>query len=102
MSKRPSITAKLTAFSDDELLEEILRRKNKSEHEDPERQWCDDCHNFRHYGFIEAMPDNYNPCSKGHKMSFHCPDSPSDEFGYYRRVCLDREDATPTEGRADG
>lgn len=80
----------LKQFSTDELLAEIVRRRNSEAVSRP-KAWCEDCAHF-----VPSMDincgDDYNPCSKGHVMQFHSPeDVHFDEYGFYRTVCQDRE-----------
>lgn len=93
----------LRSFSDDDLIEELARRRNDRSKRKPER-WCQDCARFVPWGIDNKMPmpENYNPCSKGHAMKFHTPESLDDEFGYFVHICADREDApgVPKEGGA--
>lgn len=73
------------------MLEEILRRRNKSEREAPDKQWCDHCNNFRGWrGKPDMIPDDYNPCTKGHEMNFLAPVDYDDPWGFWRRLCPDR------------
>lgn len=82
-------------FSTDELLAEIVRRRNARVSRRPIVK-CDGC---KHFQTSETRydDDTYNPCQKGHEMSFRFPeadDGPADcndDWGYYRRVCPDRE-----------
>ena len=81
----------LDMFDNDELIEELARRRNEREINKPER-WCDDCKHFKTWGKQGDPPDHYNPCAKGHKMIFAVPENCYDEFGFYRRVCADRQE----------
>lgn len=81
----------LGRFSVDQLLEELSRRRQESAERRPIIH-CDTCANF----ITKAdADDNYNPCSKGHKMSFRMPDGLTfpnpEEWGYYKAVCIHRE-----------
>jgi len=91
----------LAKFSTDDLLAEIVRRRNKSQSEKPIEHHCDECANFLPWTGDGDCPDDYNPCSKRHKMSFKYPDEltwPNPEmWGFYRRVCADRQSITPTK-----
>ena len=87
----------LAKFGTDELLEEIVRRRNARIARRPIIK-CDEC---RHFVFEPLnAPDDYNPCAKQHVMSFRTPeadDGPSDQnddWGHYLRVCPDREGPT--------
>jgi len=83
----------LSQFSENELLEELARRKNEREKE-PQITYCDDCRNFIPWrDRFDLMPDDYNPCRQGHKMKFKMPAYGEDphEFGFYRNVCADRD-----------
>lgn len=78
----------LDGFSDEQLLEELVRRSSRRERAMPE-SWCDNCKNF-----VPTYDENANPCSKGHKMSFFVPQSYDlKDYGFYRRVCVDRDEA---------
>lgn len=84
----------LKQFSDGELLEELVRRKNVRKTNMP-KHWCDDCAHFKAFGLgpIDLMPDNYNPCQKNHKMQFMPPeDYDFINYGFYRSVCADRDE----------
>ena len=89
----------LRDYSDDDLLAELLRRRNAKESEEPIEHWCHDCIQFK--GNPRAT-DTYNPCQKKHVMNFHFPEeweSPEDN-GFYRRACPDfveRPPPPPTE-----
>lgn len=94
LERRERRTA-LLRFTDDELLEELARRRNAQELAAPKR-WCSDCAHFKTWdvlGNAGDPPDDFNPCTKGHVLMFRMPDSPADvDFGFYRRVCGDRSD----------
>jgi hypothetical protein len=77
----------LAAFSSDELLAEIVRRRNAKASRRPIVR-CDQC---QHFKTSETADDKYNPCSKKHVMSFRMPEHETDDdYGFYRRVCEDR------------
>lgn len=86
--------ASLADYSTDELLAEIVRRRNALERTQPPEHFCDDCANFIPN---ERASDSYNPCRLKHKMSFWMPDMDGDphqqDWGFYRRVCADRRPA---------
>lgn len=85
--------ASLEGFSTDELLAEIVRRRNELERTQQPEQFCDDCANFVP---SDSAGDSYNPCRLKHKLSYWAPDPdghPHQDYGFYRRVCADR---TPT------
>lgn len=81
------------AFSTDELLAEIVRRRNARVSRRPIVQ-CDRCSHFKPN---PEADDAYNPCSKGHEMSFRMPEADDgppeshDDWGHYRRICADRD-----------
>ncbi len=81
-------TELIRSLTDDELIEELARRRNVAKKENPIEHWCHDCSHFK---TKENCNDTYNPCSKGHRMSFRVPDWDYDDFGFYRRVCPDRD-----------
>lgn len=86
----PTSPNPLKAFSTDELLEEIVRRRNVRERR-PVESWCDECAHFK--TAPKGAADDYNPCQRGHRMAFWMPqehEGPAGVFGYYRRVCADR------------
>ena len=89
-----SIRQQLDAFTTDQLLEEVVRRRNQSESRKPVEAYCDACAHFRAYTGRGEAPDSWSCCSKGHKQSFRMPEdweSPhTEDFGFYRRVCADR------------
>jgi hypothetical protein len=80
-------------FSTDELLAEIIRRRNARATRGPIVQ-CDKCAHFVP-SETEYANDAYNPCAKKHEMSFRMPDPEAgpldDDWGFFRRVCADRE-----------
>lgn len=83
----------LAKFSTAVLLEEIARREQQRAERKPIKDWCEDCKHFKFWTKSSDPPDDYNPCSKGHKMSFRVPETMSDvdnDSGYYRRICTDR------------
>lgn len=86
MQRKPN---PLADFSTDQLLEELVRRRNVREQRRPVDSWCDDC---AHFVVKADAGDGYNPCVRGHRMSFwHLDDgNPHGEFGFYRRICADR------------
>lgn len=81
------------AFTTDELLAEIVRRRNARVSRRPIPK-CESCKNFVPKADGD---DSYNPCAKGHEMSFRMPDpddGPPDEngdWGFFLRVCPDRD-----------
>jgi len=85
---------KLRAFSTDQLIEELARRRNECGVRKP-REWCEDCAHFMPWSEgvtpDAVMPDDYNPCEKGHSMRFQAPEEIDDEYGHYRAVCVDRK-----------
>lgn len=86
----------LKGLSDEELLEELCRRQRVRTERD-ERLAFKPCEECKHYVFwIKGgdPPTDYNGCAKGHEMKFRMPtsgDPRSEEYGFYRRVCGDRE-----------
>lgn len=84
----PSVlSAALKQCSEDQLIEELMRRRNAREQADI-KDWCHDC---AHYATDPRADDTYNPCQRNHKMKFKVPDSEGDyDWGFYRRVCADR------------
>lgn len=83
----------LKGFSDDRLIEELVRRRNNARSVTPEH-WCDECRNYVVWSEAKRtgeMPDDFNPCGKGHTMQFIMPIEINDDHGYYRRVCADRD-----------
>ncbi len=93
--------SKLDQFTTDDLLAEIVRRRNDKAKSEAPRKWCDDCKNFKGWEKIGDAPDDYNPCLKHHSMSFRVPklyDDPySFSWGFFRRVCEDRNEMTEQE-----
>lgn len=86
----------LSKYSEDELIEELARRKNdrKLVHIKDVRYWCDDCANFVPYVKSNDVRLSYNPCKKKHRMEFSYPEKdgdPTEGYGFYRLVCADRE-----------
>lgn len=84
----------LAKFTTDELLAEIVRRRNARVSRRPIVQ-CDKCQHFK-TSETRYDDDTYNPCIKGHAMSFRQPEADygppdaNDDWGFYRRVCADR------------
>lgn len=79
----------------DWLIEELIRRRNAEPVAKP-KHWCHDCANFESWNAKQragTMPDDFNPCTKGHAMQFVVPQEVNDEHGFYRRVCQDRAEA---------
>lgn len=83
----------LAGYSDEELMDELSSRM----HERREREalrWCDRCAHFQSWDAPGRahlpMPEKFNPCTKGHKMSFQTPAEYDDEWGFYRTHCRDR------------
>lgn len=89
--------SKFTNITTDELLAEIVRRRNARISRRPIVN-CEECQLFKPCG--DGLSDKamaaYNPCTKGHKMNFRAPeadDGPSDsnpDWGFYRNCCADR------------
>lgn len=64
----------LKDYTDAELIEELARRVSNREKSKP-KKWREDCGNFKPCeGVGNEVPENYNPCVKGHKMSFAMPE----------------------------
>lgn len=85
----------LENYTDNELLEELVRRRNIAADEKP-KQWCEDCKNFVCWTEKNDPPDGYNPCSKKHEMKFFMPECPAVEAcGFYRTICSDRHSVQP-------
>ena len=84
----------LDCFTDDELLEEIVRRRNSNKSNRQPARWCEECLNFRTWSEKSQVPADYNPCSKKHQMDFHTPTAwQSPEcFGHHRTICTDRQE----------
>src|SRR5579883_866805 len=96
----PRLTKALAQFSDDELIEEFLRRRNReSAGYRDEIRWCDECAHFVGWSEADDPPKGYNPCSLGHEMQFKTPTDYGQTFGFYRRVCPDRLDIDETKER---
>lgn len=88
-------------YSTNELIEELARRANEQRVKKPPH-WCDECEHFlpwieRSPIPKEDCPDDYNPCSKGHQMSFMPPIEAYGEYGFFRLVCPDRTMAPDSE-----
>jgi quinolinate synthase len=90
-----TIKAKLSVFTEAELLEELVRRANNTEMVDI-KQWCEDCDHFKPWPakHIAHMSDDYNPCKKKHEMKLYVPQDHEgpDGGGFYRPVCPDRQE----------
>ncbi|MHB0927772.1 MAG: hypothetical protein ACYC3W_02455 [Candidatus Nanopelagicales bacterium] len=84
----------LREFSTSQLIEELARRSNKRGEQKP-RDWCENCTHF--IPWIEGktpeapMPDTHNPCEMQHTMRFQVPECITDDYGFYRTVCADRQ-----------
>jgi hypothetical protein len=92
----------LKRFTNDQLIEELVRRRNGQRASGPQR-WCHDCDNFQAWNEAPRqgpMPEDFNPCTKGHRMHFMVPEGFDDEHGFYRPICADRtpELGKPQEG----
>lgn len=89
--------SKFTNISTDELLAEIVRRRNARISRRPIVK-CEECRHFKPCGDKpnDSAVDAYNPCTKGHKMSFRMcelddgPPDRNDDWGFYRNCCADR------------
>lgn len=88
----------LAQFTTDQLLEEVVRRRNERK-DVGDVEPCDQCRHFKFWTANLDPPKDYNPCDLGKRMSFHIAgdgEDPHSGIGYYRRVCesrLSREDA---------
>lgn len=87
----------LDRYTDQELMDELLNRRLDREEGEEGRVYCDDCKHFKCWTKRGEVPEDYNPCSKGHTMRFHMPEGWEDPHGggYFRRVCSDRADRPP-------
>lgn len=83
----------LREYTTAQLIEELARRAHARNTEKPEH-WCHDCAHFLTWADGKTpnkpCPDDYNPCTKGHVMRFVEPEDLGDEYGFYLRVCADR------------
>lgn len=81
----------LKDYTEVELIEELARRAANREKSKP-KKWCSNCSNFKCWkGVGNDVPEEYNPCTKGHKMSFAMPEyETDDDYGFYRGICADR------------
>jgi hypothetical protein len=93
------MTNPLVKYSTAVLLEEIARREQARTERKPVEHWCEDCARFKFWTKDGDPPNDYNPCSMEHKMSFRVPDDYMDVCGYYRRICKDRQPVTESEQR---
>jgi len=87
----------LAQFTTDQLLEEVVRRRNERK-DVGDVQPCDECRHFKFWTDTDEAPKDYNPCELGMRMSFHMAgygEDPHSGIGYYRRVCASR---LPREG----
>lgn len=81
----------LRDFTDDDLLAELVRRRNGRTVAKPEH-WCHDCDHFKAWNEAPRkgeMPESFNPCTNGHAMKFRAPEDYGDDYGFYRLVCAD-------------
>lgn len=89
--------SKFANISTDELLAEIVRRRNARISRRPIVK-CEECQHFKPCGMSlsDKAADAYNPCTKGHEMSFRMceaddgPPDANDDWGFYRNCCADR------------
>lgn len=62
------------------------------------RLYCDDCAHFVYQPAAADTDDTYNPCQKGHQMSFQLPSDYQwyydNNYGFYRPHCADRQERT--------
>ena len=77
---------RIAEFTENELIEELARRKNVQVNLDPEK-WCHDCAHWK-----STDKPSANPCTKGHAMQFQMPEFPDEGGGFYRHICVDRKD----------
>jgi hypothetical protein len=87
----------LSQFTTDQLLEEVVRRRNERK-DVGDVEPCDECRHFVFWTAAGDVPKDYNPCNQGKRMNFHMPgdgEDPHSSIGYYRRVCASR---LPREG----
>ncbi|SDG86269.1 hypothetical protein SAMN05216588_101224 [Pseudomonas flavescens] len=84
----------LDHFTDDQLFEELVRRRNSAKSKRQPARWCEQCLNFRTWTGRGEVPDDYNPCAMKHHMEFHTPTAwQSPEcYGHYRTICTDRQE----------
>jgi hypothetical protein len=86
--------SKFSRITTDELLAEIVRRRNARLSRRPIVN-CDSCWHFK-ADDRDGQHDDYNPCMKGHKMSFRMPEmdngppEANEDWGFYRNCCADR------------
>ena len=81
----------LSQFSDDQLFEEIVRRRNGDDNGNRgDIQFCDNCEHFIAWDEKTDTPKGYNPCSFGHDLQFRTPIGYENDWGFFRRVCADR------------
>lgn len=87
----------LDAYTDQQLMDELLERRLEREQADEPKDYCHDCRHFKPWTKRGDPPDSYNPCSKGHKMRLHIPEAWEDPHagGYFKRVCSDRAEIPP-------
>jgi hypothetical protein len=70
----PNLTKLLAQFTDDQLIEEYLRRKNGDDGgRRDDIRFCDQCEHFMPWTEDGDMPKKYNPCSFGHDLNFRVP-----------------------------
>jgi len=86
---------RLYLYSTQQPIEELARRANAVPTKKP-RHWRHDCKHFVAWLDKEPAPridcpDDYNPCTKGHETKFMAPEHYGDDYGFYLRVCHDRE-----------
>jgi len=75
---------KLSDFSDDELLEEIVRRKNGDDEGcRGDIKFCDECEHFVKWEGGD-LPEKYSPCVFGHDVKFRAPVDYSNQWGFFR------------------
>lgn len=82
-----------------ELAAEIRRRQMDAKPM-KERLWCSECIHFRPWtSGPDDVPNDYNACGLGHKMTFQCPpwDISGEHTGFHRPRCQDRVQMTEEE-----
>lgn len=99
MGERKRIQSDLSSFTTDQLLSEVVRRRNETAAKDAaDITFCDECVHVRYWTISSEPPKDFNVCSKGHSLMFRMPEDwegPHGPSGFYRRVCADRIQRTP-------
>lgn len=81
----------LSEYSDIQLRNELAARAAQRNPKPRPFKPCDNCRHFVFHRGSSDPPPDFNPCARGHRMSFRQPQDYQDEdWGHYRDPCADR------------